>query len=82
MNVVELAKQAGLYLDGENAQQPMYVLSPSELGSFATLVRAEVLEEAAGVCEATADRWLRVSNKQMYGVRECAAAIRELKDKT
>ena len=47
MNIIELTKQAELYLDGENTQQPLYVLSPSDLERFAHLVvRAQALEQA------------------------------------
>ena len=42
--------------------------------------RAAALEEAAGVCEVNADRWPGTS--KVYAAMECAAAIRQLKDKT
>lgn len=46
----EIAREAGLYLDGANQQQPLYVLKPEELTKFYTRARAdleaELLEQA------------------------------------
>jgi hypothetical protein len=39
-DITRMAREAGLYLDGENQQQPMYVLQPEELIRFAALVAA------------------------------------------
>ena len=45
--VIEMAREADLYLDGENLQQPLWVLSDKELERFATLVRADEREACA-----------------------------------
>ena len=75
--LIELAKQAELYLDGENTQQPLYVLSPSDLERFAALVRAAALEEAAGVCDEQAHDWhLHAKGGPVAAYNACAAAIR------
>jgi hypothetical protein len=50
--IIEMAREAGLYLDGENQQHPMYVLQPEELNAFAALVRADEREACAKVCDA------------------------------
>jgi hypothetical protein len=67
-SIIELAKQAGYQ------HQPTVRLAYSgfDLERFAALVRAEVLEEAAGVCE----------EMFSYGPLEVAAAIRALKERT
>ena len=44
-DIIKLAREAGLYLDGENTQKPLYVLSPDELERFAHLIRAAALKE-------------------------------------
>lgn len=83
MNIIELAREAGLYLDGENTQQPLYVLSMSELTRFAALVRAQTLEEAAGVCDDKHDEWRFGDGEDAAsGPKDCAAAIRALKEQT
>lgn len=77
--IIELAREAGPYLDGENTQQHLYVLSKSELTRFAALVRAEVLEEAA-------EWFLYEDNKhlfhsEMLWPHQVAERLRQLKDK-
>lgn len=66
MNILKLAREADIL-----------TIDHHYLERFATLVRAQTLEEAAGVCE-------RLPMQQEIDVRdECAAAaIRQLKDKT
>jgi hypothetical protein len=81
-SIIELAKQAGFGIDESPCVLQPYVIQPlhgkidDELRRFAQLVRAEVLEEAAGVCE-------RIDTAA-FGVErpapnDCAAAIRALK---
>lgn len=77
--IIKLAREAGLYLDGENTQQPFYVLSPSELERFASLVRNAALEEAAGVCEEL-DKEASWKEGRPASGRECAAAIQWMKE--
>ena len=81
MNVIELCKRAGLTV-GTNISGVTLVGSPStpgiahitveELERFATLTRAEALEEAADVVE----------DMDTQHPRYIAAAIRALKEKT
>jgi hypothetical protein len=77
-SIIELAKQAGFTSEDHHAIRAM-------LERFAHLIRAEVLEECAGVCEQPVDE-IQVTDDEsdliyMDG-RECAAAIRALKEKT
>ena len=72
MNIIELAKQA-------DAAHDDVAITPF-LERFAHLVRAQALEEAAGVCDEHAN-----ASKLVYtgiSAMHCAAAIRALKDKT
>lgn len=57
--VIQMAREAELYLDGENLQQPLWVLSDKELERFAALVRADEREACAKVCDACRDEWLK-----------------------
>lgn len=70
--ITELAKQAELYLDGENTQQPFYVSSKEELKRFYELARNDVLEEAAK----TADE-LRRQHEAIKVLREALQSIVE-----
>jgi hypothetical protein len=83
MNIIEMAKQAGFGIDESPCVLQPYVIQPlhgkidDELRRFAHLVRAEVLEEAAGVCDEHAN-----ASKMVYtglSAMHCAAAIRALK---
>lgn len=80
--ILELAREAGLYV-GTNISGVMLVgaaksnglllhMTADDLERFAALVRAQALEEAAGVCEEFGE-WRDTS-----GV-DCADAIRALK---
>lgn len=75
--IMKLAKEAGLILTAER-ETPGWsaplpgATYPDRLERFAALVRAEVLEEAAGVCDEYDGSWY-VHRK---GAAECAAAIR------
>ena len=75
--IKQLAREAGLYLDGENQQHPMYVLTFDELECFAQLVLDAALEEAA----VEAERWQNAIHDPRYEC-DCATAIRVLKEKT
>jgi sugar phosphate isomerase/epimerase len=82
-SIIELAKQAGfervIDVNPHTGIRTVEAYAPDSLERFANLVRAEVLEEAAGVCE-------RIDTAA-FGVErpapnDCAAAIRQLKEKT
>ena len=79
MNIIESAKQAG----------PL-ITTPFDqwCENFAALVRAQALEEAAGVCENTlAHHYMKQvipthdEALLLAACADCAAAIRKLKDK-
>ena len=65
-DIIRMARESRLYLDGENQQQPMYVLQPEELIRFAALV-------AAAEREACANDWQALHGYDKHGV---AAVIR------
>ena len=72
--LIELAKQAG----------PL-ITTPFDqwCENFAALVRAAALEEAAGVCDDKHDEWrFGDGEDSTSGPKDCAVAIRQLKDKT
>ena len=74
MNIIELAKEAGLVFGLQ-----MYV-DHYQLERFAALVRAKALEEAAKVCAMM--EWQGRSEEAIWkgdAADECAAAIRGLK---
>lgn len=78
-NVTTLAREAGiptlLFPDGVEQLSAAHE-------RFAALHRAQVLEEAAGVCEAKAREWIERSVPLLgYSgeLEDCAAAIRALK---
>lgn len=78
MNVIELAREADLTFMGADAhcREDYFTATREELERFAALVRAEVLEEAADIC----DRVNNYDNPMTAG--DCADAIRALKEKT
>ncbi len=82
MNIIELARQAAngmLRFDAEGEWR----LNQKEVERFAHLVRAQALEEAAGVCDERAHDWhLHAKGGPVSAYNACAAAIRQLKDKT
>jgi hypothetical protein len=90
-SIIELAKQAGLHLYVNDITEEPYAVVVER---FATLVRAEVLEEAEGVCEEVHDRYptdifpdgqsVDAQSAKMARITatNCAAAIRALKEKT
>ena len=80
MNIIELAREAGLPF-GERGAIPLW---DKELERFATLVRAAALEEAALKCEQYAKHKLEeeMPIAYVYGARECAESIRWMKEQT
>jgi len=74
-------------LDIPLADIPTYVeqcikASGGSLTRFAAPVRAAALEEAAGVCDDKHDEWRFGDGEDAAsGPKDCAAAIRQLKDK-
>ena len=79
-SIIELAKEAGAYVY-TNAMVPDSLpeisFVPLTLERFAALVRAQALEEAARVCEQLG----QATNGTYERNYECAAAIRQLKEK-
>lgn len=91
MNIIELAREADLTFMGADAhcREDYFTATREELERFAALIRAEVLEEAAGVCENTlAQHYMKQvipTNDEallLAACADCAAAIRALKEKT
>lgn len=89
-SIIELAREAGLYV-GTNISGVTLVGSPTvggiaiahitieEFERFATLYRAQVLEEAAGVCTETGS--IKGSCDAEFDMADaCATAIRQLKE--
>ena len=70
-SIIELARRAGIAKHGLG-----YTCWEGQLERFANLIRAEVLEEAADIC----DRVNNYDNPMTAG--DCADAIRALKEKT
>ena len=88
MNIIELAREA----QQENLTDTSgywFQMEVRDLERFAALVRAQALEEAAGVCDGVAvqanEAWHMGYKTQdqgrEIGADACAAAIRQLKDK-
>lgn len=85
MNLLELAKQADVAIQVHEGQvggpwKTYHVITP-DLERFAALVRAEALDEAAGVCDEAVMFHEAAAGSELAG--ELAAAIRALaKEKT
>ena len=89
--IIELAREAGMEWQGGFSRVVECATQP-ELERFAALVRAQTLEEAAGVTGEFAQKWWSMHcarNKHMEATRKahddfCAlqAAIRLLKEQT
>ncbi len=75
--IIELAREAGMEWQGGFSRVVECATQP-ELERFAALVRAQTLEEAAGVCEEVCDD----PHVVLHVGTVCAGAIRQLKDKT
>ena len=79
MNTHDLAFKAAngmLSFDAEGEWR----LNQKEVERFAHLVRAQTLEEAAGVCDDKHDEWRFGDGEDAAsGPKDCAAAIRALK---
>ena len=82
MNIIELAREAGIFTGG-HPMNPWSVY-PSDLERFATLVRAQALEEAAERCNNMTLYGPVAEVQQRYNQAywHCAAAIRQLKEQT
>ena len=91
MNIIEMAKQAGFHFHDAGYGPEVLHTEPHEYSQkcferFAHLVRAQTLEEAAGVCENTlAQHYMKqviLTHDQallLAACADCAAAIRALK---
>lgn len=80
-SIIELAREAGFhkwYTQPEEHPEHVAIVA-----RFAALVRAAALEEAAGVCDDKHDEWrFGDGEDSTSGPKDCAVAIRQLKDKT
>ena len=72
MNIIELAKEADIYVAHLNKPMTDKEVRLAFLERFAALVRSEALEEAAEWCD-------RLANNGSLDAEDCAAAIRGLK---
>ena len=86
--IIELAREAGMEWQGGFSRVVECATQP-ELERFAALVRAQTLEEAAGVCENTlAQHYMKqviLTHDEallLAACADCAAAIRARKDNT
>lgn len=74
-----MAREAGMPIDDEHF---VFQATRERVTKFAALVRAAALEEAAGVCDDKHDEWRFGDGEDAAsGPKDCAAAIRQLKDK-
>ena len=86
MNIIELAREAGLgeSLTHNGGALRVWVEGADwhdELTRFAALVRAAALEEAAGACEDLDEDTCWKEGRLASG-HKCAAAIRAMKEQT
>ena len=86
--IIELAREAGMEWQGGFSHVVECATQP-ELERFAALVRAQTLEEAAGVCENTlAQHYMKQvipTHDQallLAACADCAGAIRAMKEQT
>jgi hypothetical protein len=76
-SIIELAREAG----GGIGTSGRWILTEQELTRFAHLVRAEVLEEAAGIADEHAGDCY-MGDIDWHEAKRIAAAIRALKEST
>lgn len=92
MNIEKLAREAGgtvMHPYDYGAKPDRMILTFDSLQRLAALIRAEVLEEAAKVCDMEADDYRQNQCGASDGrydwkedsAKDCATAIRALKDK-
>ena len=73
-DIIRMAREADLYLDGENTQQPFWVLKTEDLERFAALVAAAEIEN---LIPYLAELWdLPIDAIGFNDMRRYAAAIR------
>lgn len=78
--IIKLAREAASGMLSYDAEGN-WRLGEREVERFATLVRTAALEEAARVCEELDEEALCKEGRPASG-RECAAAIRAMKEQT
>jgi hypothetical protein len=82
-DIIEMAREveATPYTNRHYPDKPTYTFTVEKLERFAALVRAEVLEEAAEVCDELRHPWGYSAETQDWcrGTDHCAKAIRALK---
>jgi len=79
--ITKWASEAGIYLDGANQRQPLYVAKPEELQAFAALIRNATLEEAAVKCDAAAkpEKECLAQSDEQWAASVLASRIRAMK---
>lgn len=95
MNIIELAKQAGLYvgtnlsgvqLVGSSYDNGLLVhMDIDDLTRFAALVRNAALEEAKAACKTVGEKpssFWEEAGCWIHATEICAASVEELKEKT
>jgi hypothetical protein len=85
MNIIELAKQAGLVRNGDFGMKRWEgpqsdSINDQDLKAFAALVAAQEREACAALCFSIWNEWLDTPEedryKVLYDAEDCAAAIR------
>jgi len=80
-SIIELAIVTQL-IDHRDTEESLPADFVQSLREFATAIRVQALEEAAGVCDEQAHDWhLHAKGGPVAAYNACAAAIRALKDK-
>ena len=78
MNIIELAKQAGLHIATDVNWMPIIGLEYAE--KLIALTRADEREACAALCFSIWNKWLDTPEedryKVLYDAEDCAAAIR------
>ena len=64
-DIIRIAREAELYLDGANQREPMYVLTPEELKRFANLAVAAERDACAQIC----DKWAKTAEARLIRAR-------------
>lgn len=81
-SIIELAIVTQL-IDHRDTEESLPADFVQSLREFATAIRAHALEEAAGVCDDKHDEWRFGDGEDAAsGPKDCAAAIRALKEQT
>jgi hypothetical protein len=71
-DTIDMAREAGFWLDGQNQSMPLWVVKPEELKAFETLVRADEREETNRRANAS---WTLMCEKMVAIEREACAKV-------